>query len=110
MTWLRVLFSRLSALKGAPTLESDLAEELRSHIEMEIEANLRRGMSPVEARRAALLEFGGVAQTAEIYRETRTFAWVDELRQDVQFALRGFRKARGFTAVAVASLALGLAV
>jgi hypothetical protein len=110
ITWLRVFSARVQAMMDAHRLDRDLEEELRSHIEMETEANVRRGMSPAQARRQALLEFGGVAQTAELYREGRAIAWIEALAQDIRFALRGFERAPGFTAVAILSLGLGIGV
>jgi len=86
MTWLRVFGSRVRAIFAAPQLDRELEEELRSHIEMETEANVRRGMTPAEARRAALVEFGGIAQTAELYREGRAFAFLETLAHSVDFA------------------------
>lgn len=110
MTWLRMFGSRVRALFAAPRLDRELDEELRSHIEMETQANMRRGMTPAEARRTALVEFGGVTQTAEVYREARALAWVETVAQDIRYALRSFRRTPGFTAVAILSLALGMGV
>ncbi|HLK20382.1 MAG TPA: ABC transporter permease [Bryobacteraceae bacterium] len=110
MTWLRVFSARIRAMLNARRLDRELEEELRSHIEMETEANIGRGMSPAQARRQALLEFGGISQTAELYREGRTIAWLEALGEDVRFALRGFARAPGFTAVAILSLGLGIGV
>lgn len=110
MTWLRVFSARVRAMLNARRLDRELEEELRSHIEMETEANIARGMSPAQARWQAMLEFGGVAQTAELYREGRTIAWLEALAEDVRFAMRGFERSPGFTAVAILSLGLGIGV
>lgn len=108
MTWHRVLVSRVRALFASRRLDRELDEELRSHLEMEIEANLRRGMSPEDARHAALREFGGVTQAAETYRERRGVPWLEILAKDLLYGARSLRRDPGFTIAAVLSLALGI--
>ena len=72
MSALRVLVSRLLGLLGKRRLEDDLDAELRSHLELLTAENVRRGMTPEEARRNALIKLGGVTQTQESYRDRRS--------------------------------------
>ena len=79
-----------------------------SHLEMLIEENIRAGMPPREAQRAARIELGGVEQVKEQVHDSRTGAFLDSLLQDFRFAIRSLRRTSGLTAFVVITLALGI--
>jgi predicted permease len=99
---------RIAALFKRRRLEQDFDEELRSHLEMAVERNLRRGMSGDEARRAALRDLGGVEQTKEIYRDQRGVPVIENFVQDLRFGLRMLRRSPGFSVLAILCLTLGI--
>ncbi|MGA2133006.1 MAG: ABC transporter permease [Bryobacteraceae bacterium] len=103
-----IFHQRLRSLFSRSTVESDLDEELRYHLERQIELNLAAGMRPAEARQAALRTFADFEQTKEECRDMRKMNLIDELRQDLRFTTRQFAKNRAFTATAILVLALGL--
>ncbi|MBO0721539.1 MAG: ABC transporter permease [Blastocatellia bacterium] len=108
MTWLRVLIQRLRGLLLKRRLEQELEEEIRSHLDLQIEDNQRQGMSPDEAQSVALRKFGGVEQIKEVYRDHRGLPLVETIFQDLRYGMRMLLSHKSFTVVAVLTLALGI--
>jgi predicted permease len=89
-------------------VEADLDDEVRAHLELMTAENMRAGMAPEEARRAARIELGGVEQVKEQVRVERRGKWLQSVISDCRFGVRQMRKNPGFSVVAVIALALGI--
>src|SRR5690348_9922382 len=105
---IRGLTAKLRALLRRRTAEHDLDDEIRFHIELETEKNIAFGLSPDEARRRALVAFGGVERYKEAHRDVRGARWIEEIGADVRFTLRALHRGPALATAAIITLALGV--
>lgn len=110
MKALRRLFRRLTSWSASARDEERLRAEIDEHIVMQTAENLRAGLSPIEARRQALLKFGNVEAIKETYRDARGLPFLETLVRDARHAIRGLRRTRAFTVVVILTLALGIGI
>jgi predicted permease len=108
MTRLKGIRARLRALLHARDTDRELADEIRFHIELETEKNLRLGMSEDEARRLAIAHFGGVQRVREEHRDVRRLQWLEDFAADARFAIRTLRRTPTLAVAAITTLALGI--
>src|SRR6185437_15853566 len=103
--WTRLWFR---ALLRRDRVERDMERELAFHLERETELNVARGMPLREARRAALVAFGGVEQTKDAVRDERRTLWLEQTLGDVRFSFRSLRRRPAFAIVGTLTIALAI--
>ena len=104
----RRIVHALRGLVARDRLDRDLDDEMRFHLEMEVAQNIQYGMEPAEARRAALLSFGGVQRYKEQHRAERGARLLERLAQDLRYGMRRLRRERGFSIPVIATLGFGI--
>src|SRR5262250_3373793 len=107
-SWLSRLLHRLRCFFLRAQDDRELDAEMSAHIEFAMEENLQRGLPPSEARRNALIQFGGPQQAKEQHREARSLPFLESILQDLRFGFRMLRRSPGFSLLAILCLTLGI--
>jgi predicted permease len=106
--WIRETSARFVSLFRKQAMDADLEKDLATHVDLLTSDNQRRGMTPDEARRQALVSMGGLSAVKELHRDTRGLPWVDTLMQDVKYSFRTLRRDAGLTTFAIIIVGLGV--
>src|SRR5689334_5562621 len=108
MRVLRVFWARLRGTFSGSAADDDMRAEFESHLAMHIDENIRRGMSPEEARRQALIGAGGIPVAAEAVRARRGLPWIESIASDLRYALRGAWHSKAYSLAVILTVALGI--
>jgi putative ABC transport system permease protein len=107
-TWISIAASRVGALLTGRRRDDDFEAEVAAHLEMLTEENIRRGMAPPEARRRAILRFGGPVQIREQQHDNGGLPFIETALADIRYGARALRKSPAYSLVAIATLAIGI--